>query len=86
MDGISPDVLVTVWTNANVLDSANAANVIAVRFIVVSFVCRLDKETTAPSPLKPFLGHTPSASSQIRSRARGSKQAAIPGFPKIRVF
>jgi hypothetical protein len=38
MDGISPDVLVTVWTNANVLDSANAANVIAVRFIVVSFV------------------------------------------------
>jgi hypothetical protein len=39
MDGISPDVrAVTVWTNAHVLDSANAANAIAVRFIVVSFV------------------------------------------------
>jgi hypothetical protein len=37
MDGISPDArAVTVWTNANVLDSANAANAIAV--IVVSFV------------------------------------------------
>jgi hypothetical protein len=39
MDGISPDVrAVTVWTNANVLDSANAANAIAVSVIVVSFV------------------------------------------------
>jgi hypothetical protein len=39
MDGISAGArLVTVWTNAKALDSANAANVIAVRSMIVSFI------------------------------------------------